>query len=730
MRSLILSAILVSATPPLSAAAPQTAPPPATRKQAVTDTYHGVSVTEHYRWLEDWSDPEVKAWSDNQNAQARAYLDVLPDRPTIEKRVSDIQHAISSVYYDLAWSPKGVFAKKSQPPLQQDLLVWMPSPDRPDQERVIVDPNALDPTGGTTIDWFIPTPDGTLIAVSLSAQGSENGDVHVFDVATGGATDIVIPRVNGGTAGGDLVWMQDSRGFYYTRYPYPGERPEEDAQFFLQVWSHRLGQPLASDRYELGKDLPRIAEIQLEAEPSSGQVLASVQYGDSGRFAYYVRNSAGNWSKVAGFDDGIAQAKWMDKSTLLLVTTKGSPRGRIQTLSLIKPDLMSAKTIVPEGKEVIVTNFFPPSQVVVTADRIYLKYQLGGPTEIRAFDHAGGPVAGPTVLPISSVGELASTGNEDLLYSNVSFVDPDAWYRFDAATGKSIRTALATKSPVDFSDCEVVREYATSKDGTQIPVNIVRRKGATLDGLSPALLTGYGGYGVNIEPYFSSSRRIWLDQGFAVAVANIRGGGEYGEEWHLQGNLTRKQNVFDDFAAAMNLLIERKYTNPSRLTIIGGSNGGLLMGAMITQHPDAFRVVVSAVGIYDMLRVELSPNGAFNVPEFGTVKDRDQFQAMYAYSPYHRVVDGTKYPSVFFMTGANDPRVDPMQSRKMTARLQDASASGHPVLLRTSDSTGHGLGTPLDEQIQELTDMFSFVLNELGVKFQSATAKKATLSSP
>jgi prolyl oligopeptidase len=721
MRSLILSAILVATTSPLSAAAPETTPPPTTRKESVTDKYHGISVTEQYRWLEDWSDARVKSWSDSQNAHARAYLDVLPDRPAIEKRVSEIQHAISSVYYDLAWSPKGVFAKKSQPPLQQDLLVWMPSADRPDQERVIVDPNALDPTGGTAIDWFVPAPDGKLVAASLSAQGSEIGNVHVFDIATGKATDIVIPRVNGGTAGGDLVWMPDSRGFYYTRYPYAGERPEEDAQFFLQVWSHQLGQPLTSDRYEMGQDLPRIAEIQLAAEPSSGQVLATVQYGDSGRFAYYLRNSAANWLQIAGFDDGIAQMNWMDRSTLLLVTTKGSPRGRIQTLSLDGLDLAQAKTIIPERKEVIVSGFSPPSPVVVTPEHIYLKYQFGGPTEIRAFDHAGNPITGPIVLPVSKVGEMVAADEGDLLYSNESFVDPNAWYRFDAATGKTTRTALATKSPVDFADSEVVREFAISKDGTKIPVNIIRRKGAPLDGRSPALLTGYGGYGINIEPYFSSSRRIWLDQGFAVAVANIRGGGEYGEEWHLQGNLTKKQNVFDDFAAAMKLLVDRKYTSRSGLTIIGGSNGGLLMGAMITQHPEAFRVVVSEVGIYDMLRVELSPNGAFNVPEFGTVKDRDQFQAMYAYSPYHRVVDGTKYPSIFFMTGANDPRVDPMQSRKMTARLQDASASGHPILLRTSSSTGHGLGTPLDEQIREQTDIFSFVLNELGVKFQKSS---------
>jgi prolyl oligopeptidase len=268
---------------------------------------------------------------------------------------------------------------------------------------------------------------------------------------------------------------------------------------------------------------------------------------------------------------------------------------------------------------------------------------------------------------------------------------------------------------VDFSDCQVVREYATSKDGTKVPVNIVRRKGIKLDGSNPVLLTGYGGYGINIEPGFSALRRVWIDHGGVFAQANLRGGGEFGEQWHKEGMLTSKQNVFDDFAAAMQYMIGAGYTSPEKLAIIGGSNGGLLMGAMITQHPELCRAVVSSVGIYDMLRVELAPNGEFNIPEFGTVKNPDQFRALYAYSPYHNVRDNTAYPSVLFLTGANDPRVDPMHSRKMTARLQAASSSGRPVLLLTSSKTGHGLATPLSEQIEKSVHYHAFLLNELGL---------------
>jgi prolyl oligopeptidase len=303
---------------------------------------------------------------------------------------------------------------------------------------------------------------------------------------------------------------------------------------------------------------------------------------------------------------------------------------------------------------------------------------------------------------------------DEVLFSSSSYLAPTAWYHFNPASGEAQRTALFETSPADFSDCEVVREFATSKDGTKVPVNIIRLKGTKLNGKNPTLLTGYGGYGISQRPNFSDSRRVWLEQGGIWAIANLRGGGEYGEEWHLAGNLTKKQNVFDDFAACAEHLIKAGYTNPSKLVIEGGSNGGLLMGAVLTQHPDLFAAVVTHVGIYDMLRVELDPNGAFNVTEFGTVKDPEQFKALYAYSPYHHVVDKKAYPAVFLLTGENDGRVNPLHSRKMAARLQAATGSKKPVLLWTSRS-GHGIGSALSERISRSADVFAFMFDQLGV---------------
>ena len=486
--------------------------------------------------------------------------------------------------------------------------------------------------------------------------------------------------------------------------------------FYQQVWFHRMGTSPEKDSYEIGKDFPRIAEIILESDMDSGRVLATVQYGDSGRFAYYLRMPAGNWKQIIDFDEQIVQATFGAEDTLILISRNNAPLGKLMKLSLADISLDKAKVIVPEGKDTIVSDFYEHAPIVATLSCLYVTYQLGGPSEIRVFNYQGQQQHGPEILPVSSIGQIVAA-EDNVLYQNSSYLNPSAWYLFNLDKKTTGKTALVTVSPVDFSDCEVVREYATSKDGTKVPVNIIRRKGIKLDGTNPVLLNGYGGYGISIMPRYNALLRVWIDQGGVYAVANLRGGGEFGEQWHREGMLTNKQNVFDDFAAVMQYMIDTGYTSPEKLAIIGGSNGGLLMGAMITQHPQLCRAVVSFVGIYDMLRVELAPNGEFNIPEFGTVKDLEQFRALYAYSPYHNVRDATAYPAVLFLTGANDPRVDPMHSRKMTARLQTATSSGRPVLLRTSSTTGHGLATPLSEQIEEGVDYYAFLFHELGIRY-------------
>ncbi len=701
---------------------PSVPQPPATAKHAVTDQYQGVKVTDDYRWLENWDDPAVKQWNADQNARSREYLDQLPARPAIRQMLKQALSASSAAYFDLEYRGGTLFAMKYQPPQQQPMLVALPSADDPAGAKVVFDPNASSAKGSIAVDFYVPSLDGRFVAAALSENGSEDSSAHVFEVATGKELSDVVPRVNFATAGGSLEWKADSSGFYYTRYPQGNERPPEDANFYQQVYFHRLGSDSKQDTYVIGKEFPRIAEVQLHASEDGQWLIAAVANGDGGEFAHYVMDAAGHWTQITHFADGIVAVKPGPDAALYLLSRKDAPRGQIMRLPLAHLDLADAKVIVPQtsGSAADESARASMENFALAPGHLYVTDVVGGPSRIRVFDLHGHPLPGLPLPPVSGVYQMVPTRGGDVIFSVSTYLEPSAWYRFDASTGKSIRTALFRTSPVHFDDTEVVREFAVSKDGTRVPVNIIRRRGTKLDGTNPTLLEGYGGYGVSMQPYFLGAfTRAWLDQGGVYVIANLRGGAEYGEEWHQGGRLTRKQNVFDDFIACAQHMIERKYTSPAHLAIIGGSNGGLLMGAAFTQRPDLFRAVVSYVGIYDMLRVELDPNGAFNVTEFGTVKDPDQFEALYAYSPYHHVKDGTAYPAILFPTGENDHRVNPMQSRKMTARLQAATSSGHPILLRTSSSAGHGIGTAVDEQIEEESDVLSFLFDQLGIKYSA-----------
>ncbi len=743
MSRILLGAVVTLVTPILVLAAAEKPAPPPTDKKPIADTYHGVQVTEDYRWLEKADDAAVKKWTAAQNLYTRSMLDPLPALPAIRARVKELLSATSPDYTSLDYQGGKLFALKSEPPKEQPFLITLEAPD-PATARVILDPNKLNPKGTTAIDFYVPSLDGRLVAVSLSEGGSEEGTLHVYETATGKKLPDVIPRVQFPTGGGSVAWNADGTGFYYTRYPRGNERPKEDMNFYEQVYFHKLGTPTENDEYILGKELPRIAEIWLDSSPSNGRansaagayVLVTVQKGDGGEFEHFLiphglRFSTsgsfvgvgrrGELIQVTGFRDKVTAVGFDPRGGLLAVSQKNAPRGNMLRLSGRK--FANTETMVPESEVTIQgfrwgTSRFYSNFLSTTDERLYTVGMVGGPSRIRVFDWEGRPQKGVPTPPISSIGQLLAWRRHEILFRSETFIDPPAWYRFDPSDGEVLKTDLFRTSPADFSDCEVVRELATSKDGTKVPLNLIKKKGTELDGKNPTILYGYGGYGSSQVPRFNVIRKVWLEQGGVYAIANLRGGGEFGEEWHRAGNLTKKQNVFDDFIACAQYLVDKKYTNSDKLAIMGGSNGGLLMGAVLTQRPELFRAVVSFVGIYDMLRVELHPNGAFNVTEFGSVKDPDQFKALYAYSPYHRVKDGTAYPAVFLLTGENDGRVDPHNSRKMTARLQAATSSSRPVLLRTSSSAGHGIGSSLSEQIAENADVFAFLFHELGVEYK------------
>jgi prolyl oligopeptidase len=711
-----LAALLASAVFACAAAA---APLdyPSTPRQPVSDSYFDTVVSENYRWLEKTDSAEVRSWIAAQNALTRGVIDTLPRRAAIKKELLGMIGGGRVTRGGFAFAGGKLFAIKRQPPKNQAMIVVLDGHAKLKSERLVLDANLLDATGKTAIDWFEPSLDGKRVAVSLSKNGSEDGTLYIYETASGKQLPDVVPRVQYPTGGGSVAWNADGSGIYYTRYPQGDERPKEDANFFMQVYFHRLGTSVAQDEYVIGKDFPRIAEIKLSTSEDGKYLLAEVANGDGGEHAYFLRGTDAEWLRIADYAEGFRNAVIGRDGRLYALSLKNSPRGRIVALKLDAPGdgLRAALVVVPESDAVI-------ESVVPTENRLYVNYLAGGPSELRMFGLDGKRSGALGAAPISSIRAGVRLAGDAILFGSQSFVRAFAWYAYDPAKrgAKPVKTRLSD-APVyavngGIPSVQVVREFAVSRDGTRVPVNILYKKGSKRDGSQPMLLTAYGGYGISLRPTFSQRAAFWLRHGGAFAVANLRGGGEYGEEWHLAGNLAKKQNVFDDFIASAQLLVERGYTARDRLAIEGGSNGGLLMGAVMVQRPELCRAVVSHVGLYDMLRVELTPNGAFNVTEFGTVKDASQFKALYAYSPLHHVQDGTAYPAVLLTTGEHDGRVDPWMSYKMTARLQAANPAGRPVLLRVASDAGHGIGTPLASAIEKDADVFAFLFAQLGMR--------------
>jgi prolyl oligopeptidase len=724
IKSLQFAGALVLAVMTAATAA-QIPPPPPTPMDSTVDVIQGVKIPDPYRWLENWSDPKVQAWSNAQNVRARAYLDALPGQGPIKKELQKLIETTTPSLYGLEAHGNRVFAVYSDPKLQQPMLVTLDATADPEKRKTLLDPNKLDPTGHTAVDWFVPSNDGSKVAVSLSKNGSEDGTLHIYEVATGKEIEAPIPRVQFATAGGSLAWAQDSKGFWYTRYPGPNA-PKDRQHFYMEVYFHELGTDSAKDRLALGeKDgLEKVSEVFLDNRNDLPTVMAMIQRGDGNIWSYYVLEKGKAPLRVGHYEDDVVYATFGPNGAIYGISRKNASNGKI--VKLDKPvanGLATAKVIVPQSDVAIFSGGAEGGEADLnfTKSRLFVRDIVGGPIKVRVFDLDGKPEGELPMPEVSANDEIVSLRDGRVLYDVMTYLRPVYYCAWDPATGKAEETALRVLSPVSFADVELTRVFATSKDGTKIPINIVMKKGTKLDGRNPLLLYGYGGFGISQTPEFLGAyRRIWLDAGGIYAVANIRGGSEYGERWHREGMLTKKQNDFDDFTAAAQYLIDHHYTSHQKLALMGGSNGGLLMGAVLTQHPLLARAVVSRVGYYDMLRFETDPNGAFNTTEYGSVKNPVQFKALYAYSPLQHVKPQTAYPAVLMLTGATDHRVNPMHSRKFTAALQAATTSGYPILLRTSMKSGHGIGSSLSERIAEMSDELSFLFDQLGMKWHKA----------
>ena len=535
MRPLQIGLALYLLTLVAFAQSPAIPKPPDTPKRLITDEYHGVKVTDDYRWLENWDDPAVKQWSAAENARTREYLDHLPARAAVKERLHQLIAASSAAYYDLQFRGGTLFAMKYQPPQQQPMLVAMPSADDPASAKVVFDPNAASAKGSLSVEFYIPSLDGKYVAVALSEAGSEDCSAHVFDVATGKELSDVVPRVNFATAGGSLDWKADGTGFYYTRYPQGNERPPEDANFYQQVYFHKLGTDPKEDTYVIGKDFPRIAEIQLHTSEDGRWLLAAVANGDGGQYAHYIMDYAGHWTQITHFEDGIVSIKFGVDAALYLLSRKDAPRGQILRLPLTHLDLAQAKVLVPQSRgsgtdesaRASIENFIP------APGHLYVIDIMGGPSRVRVFDDQGHALAPRRCRP-SQPSARSSPLAEAMCSSTlppISIRPPGTALTPPAASPRAPR--CYETSPVKFDDAEVVRDFAISKDGTRVPLNIIRRKGTKLDGTNPVLLDGYGGYGISMKPFFvGSTARVWLDQGgiyvhpptFAAAANTAKNG--------------------------------------------------------------------------------------------------------------------------------------------------------------------------------------------------------------
>jgi prolyl oligopeptidase len=719
LRALFAGAVLAAT----AALAAPISPPPATPAGDAADTYWGVKVADPYRWLENASDPKVEAWSDAQNDRTRGYLDALPDRGAVKAALTRMIGGMSPSFSHLAARGNYVFAYYTDPAKQQPALVTLNAKADPASRKAVLDPNVLDAKGLTEIDWFVPSADGTKVAVSLSQNGSENGTLHIYEVATGKEIDMPIARVQFPTAGGSLAWAPGGKGFWYTRYP-GTDAPAADQQFNMQVYFHALGTDAKNDPLVLGtKDgLERTSEIFLDHRYDQKSVMAMVQRGDGNTWAFYVLGEGTAPVQVGTYTDDVVNATIGPDGAIYAISRKDSSNGFVVKLRapFSIEALARAHTLVPQSDVAIVSGGASEGAIDLnfSATKLFVRDVVGGPNQVRVFELNGKPDGHLPLPEVAANSEIEPLADGDVLFNVSTFLRPTYYAQWNPATGETHESALKTTSTISFADAEVTRVFATSKDGTKIPVNVIMKKGTKLDGTNPALLYGYGGFGINMSPTFLGAfRRVWLDAGGIFAIANIRGGSEYGERWHQEGMLTHKQNDFDDFAAAGDYLITQHYSSHDKLALMGGSNGGLLMGAVLTQHPALARAVVSAVGIYDMARLELDPNGAFNTSEYGSVKNEAQFKALYSYSPVHHVTKGTAYPAVLMLTGATDGRVNPMNSRKFAAALQAATSSSNPILLRTSKTSGHGIGSSLDERINEWTDELTFLFDQLGMKY-------------
>jgi prolyl oligopeptidase len=671
------------------------------------DDYHGTAIADPYRWLEALDSAEVKAWVEAQNALSQPFLAAIPARKRLVDRLTALWNYER---YEVPFEEGGRYFFRKNDGLQNQSVLYVM--DRWGAEpRVLIDPNTFSKDGTVALGSAVPSPDGRYLAYSVQDGGTDWRTWKVRDVTTGADAADFIDDTKFTT----VSWSRDSRGFYYSRYPRAAGAGRADDQKPVAVWHHRLGTTQAEDR--LVYDLRHATRNPEATVTEDGRFLVVTVFDGYDTNALHVlpldpakARPEGEPLAVLDAWDALYGYLGNDGSTFFVQTTKDAPRSRIVAIDLSVPAAANWKTVVAEADETL-------EQASYVGGRFVAQYLKDARAAVRVFDRTGAPARDVALPGIGSVGGFGGHHDRtETFFSFVSFTSPVAIYRFDVATGQAETFRQATV-PADLARFETKQVFYASKDGTRVPMFLVHRKGLALDGNNPTLLYGYGGFKASETPAYSTSRVAWLELGGVLAVANLRGGGEYGEAWHLAGTKLKKQNVFDDFIAAAEYLVRERYTSPARLAIQGGSNGGLLIGAVLNQRPDLFGAALPAVGVMDMLRYHTaSANARQWSSDFGIAENAEEFRALAAYSPYHNIRDGACYPPTLVTTADRDDRVVPWHSFKYAARLQKAQGCARPILIRVETRAGHGAGKPTWMQIENVADEWAFLVAALGME--------------
>jgi prolyl oligopeptidase len=678
---------------------------PAAPTSNQVDDYHGTKVADPYRPLEDPDSAPTRAWIADENKLTFGYLEQIPAREKIRARMKELLN------YERFSVPekKGqrYFYSHNSGLQNQSVLYWLPALDA--APKVLLDPNTLSADGTVAVSGTSFSDDGGLLAYSLSSSGSDWLEWHVRDVATGKD----LPDVVKWSKFSGASFTKDGKGFFYSRYDAPKEQSMlRDSNYYHKLYYHKLGTPQSDDILIYKRDDHKEWGFGGSVTDDGRYLIINATVGtDPKNRVYYKDLTKPNGAVVALLDEQDASYNFIDNDgpVFWFVTNLDAPLSRVIAIDTRNSARQHWKTLIPESKETLLG-------ASVVDDKFVASYLKDAHSEVKIFDIQGKHLR---TVQTPGLGTVAGFGgkrsDKETFYSYTSYSAPASIYRYDLASGQStvFRKPVVKFNPDDYETRQI---FYNSKDGTRVPMFITARKGVKLDGSNPTLLYGYGGFDISLTPSFSVGNLVWMEMGGVYAVANLRGGGEYGEPWHLAGTKLHKQNVFDDFIAAAEWLIANKYTQPAKLAISGRSNGGLLVGACLAQRPELYGATLPGVGVMDMLRFHKFTIGWAWTPDYGSSDDAEEFKAIYKYSPLHNLKAGIKYPPTLIVTADHDDRVVPAHSFKFAAALQAAQAGPAPVLIRIETKAGHGAGKPISKAIEEITDEWSFLVKSLGMK--------------